>query len=64
MIEIKIEIQKSKIQMLSVTDLEVCYGSISALRGISFNIPQGAIVTLTGLLFLFGKVAINLGITG
>ena len=34
--------------MLSVTDLEVCYGSISALRGISFNIPQGAIVTLIG----------------
>eukprot|EP01031_Cornospumella_fuschlensis_P047245 gene47245-57866_t len=37
----QIQIQKSKIQMLSVTDLEVCYGSISALRGISFNIPQG-----------------------
>ena len=34
--------------MLSVTDLEVCYGSISALRGVSFNIPQGAIVTLIG----------------
>jgi branched-chain amino acid transport system ATP-binding protein len=34
--------------MLSVTDLEVCYGSISALRGISFTIPQGSIVTLIG----------------
>jgi branched-chain amino acid transport system ATP-binding protein len=34
--------------MLSVTDLEVCYGSISALRGVSFSIPQGAIVTLIG----------------
>jgi branched-chain amino acid transport system ATP-binding protein len=34
--------------MLSVTDLEVSYGSISALRGISFTIPQGSIVTLIG----------------
>jgi branched-chain amino acid transport system ATP-binding protein len=34
--------------MLTVTDLHVCYGSISALRGISFAIPQGAIVTLIG----------------
>ncbi len=33
--------------MLSVSGLEVCYGVISALSGISFEIPQGAIVTLT-----------------
>ena len=34
--------------MLSVTDLHVSYGSISALRGITFTIPQGTIVTLIG----------------
>ncbi len=34
--------------MLSVTDLQVSYGAISALRGISFTIPEGAIVTLIG----------------
>jgi branched-chain amino acid transport system ATP-binding protein len=34
--------------MLSVTDLHVSYGAIAALSGISFTIPQGAIVTLIG----------------
>ncbi len=34
--------------MLSVSDLSVSYGAISALSGISFSIPQGAIVTLIG----------------
>ena len=34
--------------ILTVTDLHVSYGSISALRGISFSIPAGAIVTLIG----------------
>ena len=34
--------------MLSVTDLSVSYGAINALGGISFDIPQGAIVTLIG----------------
>ncbi len=34
--------------MLTVTDLSVSYGAISALGGISFQIPQGAIVTLIG----------------
>jgi branched-chain amino acid transport system ATP-binding protein len=34
--------------MLSVTDLSVSYGAISALSGISFKIEQGAIVTLIG----------------
>ncbi len=34
--------------MLSVTDLQVSYGAISALGGISFNIEQGSIVTLIG----------------
>jgi branched-chain amino acid transport system ATP-binding protein len=34
--------------MLSVTDLSVSYGAISALSGISFKIEQGSIVTLIG----------------
>ena len=34
--------------MLEITDLEVCYGSISALQGISLRVEQGSIVTLIG----------------
>lgn len=34
--------------MLSVTDLYVSYGAITALEGVSFDIPHGAIVTLIG----------------
>jgi branched-chain amino acid transport system ATP-binding protein len=34
--------------MLSVSDLHVSYGAIAALNGISFEIAQGAIVTLVG----------------
>lgn len=34
--------------MLSVSDLHVSYGAISALSGVSFNVEQGAIVTLIG----------------
>lgn len=34
--------------MLKVNDLHVRYGGIHALRGISFNVPQGKIVTLVG----------------
>ncbi len=34
--------------MLSVSDLHVSYGAISALSGISFQIEAGAIVTLIG----------------
>ena len=34
--------------MLSVSDLQVSYGAISALAGISFQIPAGSIVTLIG----------------
>jgi len=34
--------------MLTVSDLQVSYGAISALGGISFQIEQGAIVTLIG----------------
>ena len=34
--------------MLSVSDLSVSYGAISALDGISFEIAQGSIVTLIG----------------
>ena len=34
--------------MLSVSNLQVSYGAISALAGISFKIEQGSIVTLIG----------------
>ena len=34
--------------MLSVRDLHVSYGAIKAVRGISFDIKQGEIVTLIG----------------
>jgi branched-chain amino acid transport system ATP-binding protein len=34
--------------MLTVSDLQVSYGAISALAGISFKIEQGSIVTLIG----------------
>ncbi len=34
--------------MLEVKDLQVCYGSIAALRGLSLKVPTGAIVTLIG----------------
>jgi branched-chain amino acid transport system ATP-binding protein len=34
--------------MLSVSDLCVSYGAITALAGISFTIPRGSIVTLIG----------------
>ncbi len=34
--------------MLKVTDLSVSYGAIKALGGVSFEIPEGEIVTLIG----------------
>lgn len=34
--------------MLQVADLEVFYGNIRALRGISFNVQEGEIVTIIG----------------
>jgi branched-chain amino acid transport system ATP-binding protein len=34
--------------MLEIQDLEVCYGSISALQGISVKVEKGSIVTLVG----------------
>ena len=34
--------------MLKVTDLKVNYGGIEALKGISFDVHQGQIVTLIG----------------
>ncbi len=34
--------------MLEIRDLEVCYGSISALQGISAKVESGSIVTLVG----------------
>ena len=33
---------------IEVRDLKVCYGGIQALRGVSFDVPQGKIVTLIG----------------
>ena len=34
--------------ILSVKDLQVSYGGIEAVKGISFNVPEGKIVTLIG----------------
>jgi branched-chain amino acid transport system ATP-binding protein len=34
--------------MLTITDLHVCYGAISALQGISLTVERGSIVTLVG----------------
>lgn len=34
--------------ILTVNDLKVCYGGIEAVKGISFDIPQGSIITLIG----------------
>lgn len=34
--------------MLEISELEVCYGSISALQKISLKVEQGSIVTLVG----------------
>ncbi|MBP6683903.1 MAG: ABC transporter ATP-binding protein [Leucobacter sp.] len=34
--------------ILRVTDLKVTYGKVEAVRGISFDVPQGALVTLVG----------------
>ena len=34
--------------MLKVTNLKVSYGGIEALKGISFDVEQGQIVTLIG----------------
>ena len=34
--------------MLQVQNLEVSYGAIKALRGISFEVNQGEIITLIG----------------
>jgi branched-chain amino acid transport system ATP-binding protein len=34
--------------LLSVSDLHVSYGAITALSGLSFEVPEGAIVTLVG----------------
>ncbi len=34
--------------MLEVTDLEVAYGKIKAVKGISFSVNQGEVVTLIG----------------
>ncbi|MEI8239969.1 MAG: ATP-binding cassette domain-containing protein, partial [Actinomycetota bacterium] len=34
--------------LLEVNDLEVYYGRIQAIKGISFNVEEGEIVTLIG----------------
>lgn len=38
----------SNVSMLKVSDLNVCYGSIHAVKGISFEVHEGEIVTLIG----------------
>ena len=38
----------SQASMLKVKDLKVNYGGIEALKGISFDVEQGQIVTLIG----------------
>ena len=35
-------------EILKVSDLQVYYGSIHAIKGISFNVMEGEIVTLIG----------------
>ena len=35
-------------EMLRVTDLNVCYGSIHAIKDVSFHVNEGEIVTLIG----------------
>ena len=35
-------------RMLKITDLQVNYGGIEAVKGISFDVPEGSIVTLIG----------------
>ncbi len=34
--------------ILSVKDLKVNYGGIEAVKGISFDVPKGSVVTLIG----------------
>ena len=34
--------------MLEIKDLQIHYGSIKAIRGISLKVPDGSIVTLIG----------------
>ncbi|OPX19075.1 MAG: ABC transporter ATP-binding protein [Desulfobacca sp. 4484_104] len=37
-----------ELKVLEIHELEVCYGHISALKGISLQVPEGQIVTLIG----------------
>ena len=34
--------------ILKVSNIETYYGPIAAIRGVSFNVPKGAIVTILG----------------
>ena len=34
--------------ILKVSNVETCYGPIVAIRGVSFDVPQGGIVTILG----------------
>ena len=38
--------------ILEVKDLKVVYGGIEAVRGISFDVPEGQIVTLLSLIHI------------
>src|SRR5262249_6811481 len=34
--------------ILKVSNIETCYGPIAAIRGVSFDVPRGSIVTILG----------------
>ena len=34
--------------MLKITDLKVSYGGINAVKGVSFEVPKGSVVSLIG----------------
>ena len=34
--------------MLEIKDLEVCYGVIKAIKGVSFEVEQGEVIALIG----------------
>ncbi len=34
--------------MLEIKDLEVCYGAIRAIKGVSFEVNQGEVIALIG----------------
>jgi len=45
---LKLTLERSMLVMLTIKDLHVYYGGIHAIKGISIEVPDGAIVTLIG----------------